>query len=998
MKRAGAVFAITFLMTSAVLAQVHIKESATIAPGRAKKVEVGGTNNHVLSFTLSLQDSTYDAIVVVSGPNYFKVFSSVGSVSGEIQSPVAGVYYFTPCINEGYLALYHSFDLGNCFSYYYDGTDPWGSLCGSGQSGEDSTWISMVGLEAAFATPYFSKFNLLLSNNYGYLMQGYSTSASVALQGYDDSSTTAWSSHTDPVTLTIVSGSQYVSFHRLDSQTGVDVGLGATVTTVGDSIGDFWLDADGLGAVDSLGDSIVVQAQSGTLTSENSIFLEPPYFDHFLSVPSGSLQHLDEEGIGLEPGNIYDLPVTIPDSTLIDITLDSAGMKYGTLQAGIMKGKVLTDIEWGSLSYGEFEYIADGEDPQQPTNIQIEIAVPGQNVKPLYGVDQVLPAPVIVTDTPSVASPGDTVAIIVKQRNADASLTDFSSGQKFEIGISSGENYGAILLSDGRVGGYFSNVSQPFRFIAADSVDADSVVAMVRVGTRPPMLSSTEPGGKGTGEKSATTVLQKSLTTNTISKTSLQGGMKSTVTTPRAQSPGVKSPTMSVVSSVGKGNTKSVSDVNSFSWSNFGIGEVVIEGHTILLGETKYYEAMADANDPSKLDIKELTDPGQASSDRVNAQFSVQAESGDRLGAYWEYKDEDGNPLPAGLIRLVGRYWQQGTTYKVLLTASSGSATGSIDIEVKKPSSLGTSDPWRYSIDVFNNRPDIDSICIVNGGLYGIPPQDIRGQIASESKPVTGLGYPPQYRYEPFTTQFNGRTPKQLPDSWSNSPFYVTTNMGSGDPVPYHQHTQYIPYPSSPEKVWYMVSQYSQLTSPSEPGGVILYGKRNPDGTMDFARYGYVTVQRIYNSILNHFQGDKPSPSSDDIANALNSITTYLRDQWNGGVKNGTKGLENIVAQTRIASSYGLMQMMYPTTLDRGYVEDNHHVPENLNVDSVFFPFAMKHQLFLLQKILNENPDGTTNWSVGYDNAFLQMYNGWNSKTGYAAGVIQNSQTYQPQP
>lgn len=523
---------------------------------------------------------------------------------------------------------------------------------------------------------------------------------------------------------------------------------------------------------------------------------------------------------------------------------------------------------------------------------------------------------------------------------------------------------------------------------AADSIGGDSAVVMIRAGTQPPMFSSTKRVANGnTGRSSAARA---------------SGTVGDAQNMPVNRMTGTPGTRRSASEPARKGFSV-ISTGYNFDWGNFGIGMVVIKAqHTILLGQTKYYEALVDQSDPSKLDIQGLKDPNQADGNRVNAQFTVTNEEGDKPGVYWENKDQNGNTLPSGLIRLVGRYWRQEVTYKVGLTATSGTASGRIDIEVKKPSRLGNE--YAKAKDVFDNETNIDDTCIVYGGMYGIPPQLIKGQIEKEARTHDfggdiGIGFAPAYRYEPFTAQFAGRRRGEPPGSWSNSPFYVTaTTMGSGDPVPDHKNLQYISYPKEPVTVWYMVAQYSQLTGASAPGGVTLYAKRNPDGTMDFASYGYVTVQGIYNSILDYFQKGNSSTSSDYTSRALDSITTYLRNDWNGGVKHGTRGLQNIIAQTRIASSYGLLQMMYATALKRQYTEDARHSPEDLNVNSILFPFAMKHEIFLLQKVLNENPNGTNNWSIGYDKAFLQMYRGWNPMASYAPGVIQDSRLFPPQP
>jgi len=410
----------------------------------------------------------------------------------------------------------------------------------------------------------------------------------------------------------------------------------------------------------------------------------------------------------------------------------------------------------------------------------------------------------------------------------------------------------------------------------------------------------------------------------------------------------------------------------------------------ILLGETKYYQVKLDTVDATKLVFKELRKTSERSGDVLpGVEFTVSSLTGDTLGVYWEKKDEDGDDLEADLIRLVGRYWQQGKIFRVRLSAVYQDRSGSIVIEVKRPSRLGTDDTKRFSKDVFDRRIDIDSICIANGGKYGIPPQYIKGQIATEAVYAGGLGYAPSYRYEPFTTQFQGRTADESPESWSNSPFYVTAStMGSGDPVPDHKNVRYVSYAKSPRSVWYMLEQYSELASSPAPGGVTLYARRNADGTMNFD--GYLSIQAFYDALLSELTAKMGNQKA--TSKARDSVATYLRDEWHGGLK-------NIVAQTRIAASYGLLQMLYPTALERGYFEDAHNPPENLNVNTTLFSFAMSYQLYLLEQVVGGSPAATNNWSIGYNKALKLMYQSWDPYMGgYANRVIRNAQDFLPQP
>lgn len=297
------------------------------------------------------------------------------------------------------------------------------------------------------------------------------------------------------------------------------------------------------------------------MTYQDSILLEPPYLDHFGAYFYPYAQEFDVIPVNLVPQNYFSHDITIPDTTLLEVSLDAAGAAYGNLYIGSQQVKSLSNITWDSLRTYRFGYVADGEEAAQPTDVNLSVSVPGSNTKPKEITLQVTPEPVIVTVTPSDLSPGDTAAITLKQRNADGSLTDFASGQQFEIGLWSGGENGAILLSDGTTGEYFSNVSQPFRFIAAGSTLGDSGVALTRVGTSPPIYGSAKKdSGAGAGKSmSASRAVAPKGVPNRVSAVS---GDNENTPAVQASFP--------------------VSSPYNFSWFDFGIGRVVVRQNYVL--------------------------------------------------------------------------------------------------------------------------------------------------------------------------------------------------------------------------------------------------------------------------------------------------------------------------------------------------------------------------------------------------------------------------------
>jgi hypothetical protein len=192
-----------------------------------------------------------------------------------------------------------------------------------------------------------------------------------------------------------------------------------------------------------------------------------------------------------------------------------------------------------------------------------------------------------------------------------------------------------------------------------------------------------------------------------------------------------------------------------------------------------------------------------------------------------------------------------------------------------------------------------------------------------------------------------------------------------------------------------MIVDHSQLVNNIPDKEHRVYGVRRADGTMNFAPYK--SVQAIYDDFLRDFL--RRRLSSEEAAQKANEeMITYLRDKWDGGVTGGPKGLKNIKAQTRIASSYGLLQMLYSTALEREYPEDREHLPEDLNVTSTMLLLSMKHQKKILTERLSPSVEAGNHWPEGFENGFyLLVYPKWNTSESYPAQVMRKSRSYVPQ-
>ncbi|HUI30427.1 MAG TPA: hypothetical protein VLX91_09440 [Candidatus Acidoferrales bacterium] len=363
-------------------------------------------------------------------------------------------------------------------------------------------------------------------------------------EDYNSDCTTTWSP-TDPLTLTIVSGSQYVSFHQRDSPTGVDAKIGSVVTTTGNDIGHYSLVADGI-TPDSSGDWATVQAVSDGITGTDSVQVcQLP--DHFsVYTDPDTVAHSGRAYIYVQAENSAGNDIVIPWSTPLYITADDSG-KYGEAYDWNNNS---SPYPYGDAS-GEMLYNADGVEPNGVQKITISVLDANDPTKSGTG-SLFIEGDIVVQVVPSEISPGDTAAITVKQRNPDGSLTDFSPNQSFEVGIDSGNAYGTILSSGG-AGGYFASVSQPFQFIAADSIGADSVKAEIRVGIPNEIATSILPGRKGNSDQN----MKAKHPTISIN-----------VASPKIPASRVNSVTKS---------HKIISDESSFTMPDYGIGYVTIK-------------------------------------------------------------------------------------------------------------------------------------------------------------------------------------------------------------------------------------------------------------------------------------------------------------------------------------------------------------------------------------------------------------------------------------
>jgi len=456
-------------------------------------------------------------------------------------------------------------------------------------------------------------------------------------------------------------------------------------------------------------------------------------------------------------------------------------------------------------------------------------------------------------------------------------------------------------------------------------------------------------------------------------------------------------------------------DGTDLDWNDVSADTWIEPSYSILLGETKYYHATDDPNNSSNLLIAESYDPSIADGDgRVIFEDPTASSADDKVGTYFDYDKPDGSGLDNGVVRLIGRYLKDDTTqdYKVTLNAVllEEGRSGSITVEVKRPVRLLTpnqSPTYRLSRDVFNNEINIDDTCITYGGRYGIPPQFLKGQMFQEAGKINFTGYTgfaPSYRYEPFNKY------QQLSLAWTTDKLYkdkfwlvdssrTDHKMGLGKDVPIHQHVLYMNYPTSPKTVWDIIYDNSELVNTGSGAEHQVYGKRLSSGKMVFPSQ-YRDICKTYNEFLHANAGLASlfsSKSKEDIARE--KMIEYLRDKWE------TVGANKMTAQTRLASSYGLLQLTYDVAVRyANYPSNDPNVsPEDFNVTTTNMSYSLKYMKQLLQQWLTPNTEQNGCWPNGFEHWFKDyVWPIWNtnkhfSNGAYANGVYSNAQKFEPQ-
>jgi hypothetical protein len=697
-------------------------------------------------------------------------------------------------------------------------------------------------------------------------------------------------------------------------------------------------------------------------------------------------------------------PIYNPPSTFFRIELvgDSLGTLWDAIKGkGVMVIDSVTDLSTG------FYYDALGIEPETAKNLTLRVSTYDGSIPPAERGFTLIPSEVKAELERTEISFGDITTLKIKVRQPNGIWMEKPPEWNVTYNVFQSSESGFLYNMDSSVVNnyYMQDYSSQVNYASYPDTTQDSVEVIIQIHANEPcsdciILGSIQrdPAGFSSGASLGRKKYQKTESAQSIKRGRIQ--------------PIVRIP-----------KQRTASRINMYD--HFGFLKLLVKKEEILLGKTNYYQARLEKGN---LIIEEVSGPalngGIAADVWQNDPVQVFEKSDDevvygkRLGVYWEKEKpvyETGNPLPKGLIRLVGRYWTQDSTYKVRLTAKYGNQEATTVIEVKKPNKLGdgyysednngnrTKINEKFIKDVLNHTydPNLDAIIIRYAGLYGIPPQVIKGDIQKEST------FQPGYRYEPFVNidfqMQKNPTSRFLDDDFR----YLKISTSDGNPGIPTDHSnvhdcngQLISYPikganSHNYTIWEMLFNCSKLLNPNATNNLypitLWYRNGAIDGWNDH-----------YYEIYSKLDDNSNDQAAVDYANA------WLKDEYQKGI------MSECTAQTRSIASYGLMQVMYTTAVtERNYPFERiggtlTHLPEYLNLTDTSLTYGIQYLNSKINEELKEEGDGIgklDNWTLGYERTIivgLNMYNGKSSLTKrynwfYGFKVLSFSEQYKPQ-
>ncbi|MFO7445065.1 MAG: hypothetical protein R6W90_01805 [Ignavibacteriaceae bacterium] len=659
------------------------------------------------------------------------------------------------------------------------------------------------------------------------------------------------------------------------------------------------------------------------------------------------------------------------------------GSEYGTL-LNIYTGEKadqFNEIHPYDLSWLAFLFLADGEIPELAKQIKIHIGTSDASIPSSLLTLSVNPSiEAVVQFIPDTLAPGDTANILIKKRNEDLSLSNFPPEATFEIGMLDGCVNGTILTEAG-TGSYFFDIPQPVKFIAADSIEGDSGTVKLKIGI------------VNDGEIIATKNVKDNKNKTFKSNKNLYKVAKNYM-----------------------GSQIETCFAGDFNTFDYWVGDVVLgieNTPQVLLGESKYYQAKFNMEE-MKIKIEEIIPDEQGVPHQKSgmegdwdwitekdhwAEVNVWGENpvgiirGDKPGVYWEREKPiwgKSETLDPGLIRIIGRYWEEDKAYKVKLTTSGAppELAASIIIEVMKPEKITSTKYKKLPTtikDVDGSNINLDNLIIEYAGKSGILPQIIKAQMLEEST------FRAAYRYEPFSDAAGVQSDYR----YTNNRYKVKSAADIGSPSIPATHTNVRPhdYWRYQGTIWdFFYAHSSTLNKDIAVGsGDDLYPQTNSRGRVLWYSKPRNKWNETYTKTYTEQIANKKN-ENEAIDLARDEANKWLKEQYNGGI------MKTGIAQTRMAASYGILQVTYYRALEEyGYTENNDNYPERLNEVEFALKFWQDILLgYLTKEKVSSSDNNEYNWRNGYETTLryaLGRYRGIRTDS-YGESIINNSKKF----
>ena len=749
-------------------------------------------------------------------------------------------------------------------------------------------------------------------------------------------------------TFTITQGAELGAFYSASGDS-----IGTTVTGQQGYLAQIRYRATGEQPEGSYG-TVVIQATAlGNVVGSTSLTVvrSTPLVDHFsIDFEPDTVDYGSSVTVYINAEDADSNVVSLDDNTMISLEMDQS--QYGRFIDE--EGNEVTEVPYAYARDGWLQFTADGTNPELDTikvvNITASAIVEGEEVTGTGEaiIKAYLTKCVAILFTPETLAPGDTAKLTFRPLDGEP----FPEGQLFDLFLMSDE--GILLSSDGSLAKQFKDISDSAFYIAPDSLETDSIVVRMRAQTAPP-----KPGGP---------VIVASV----------------------------------AMASNGGANGVPQADPTEFPLCVLNELVVKIPAIEILLGETMYFQAVKLTE--GKVGFIRLPIDANGKPIRLGlarqATFSGYGTSGGRPSIYWERKwvnDEtfEMANLDEDLVRVIGRFWEQGQdgkNNKSTLFAQIGNIGNILNFEVKKPATLG--DVHNETKDVDNKDFKLDEELFVYAGRHGISPQILKAQIRQESNFLNA------YRWEPFIDINDVHKTGSVFMRKTFRYMIIGDPLSFGEPgIPADHVNSSPPYPGVLQTIWDRFFSESRTLNPIAT--VNNYPIRKQDGSYVWyeepaKRYeAYLLIGRMMAILLGF----------DEIQYPTEAANHWLRYVYKGGVMDE-------IAQTRTASSYGLLQLNYTSAVYfRKYHADSltdspENLPELINVASRNFELAIP---FFNKKLIDELKDqGDSDsqdhgWSQGFEETIrlaLNRYNGIRDERRitwyYGGAILRWSIGYQP--